>query len=104
MPTHTLAAGEIAAHAMRLTPNTVETVIFPDALVSVEIVADGAAAVYYTVNGAAPAVGGANTYLLPAGAVAVDVRNTVGNVDALTTVKMISSGAPLVSVQQGVTG
>lgn len=91
---------QVAAHGITLTANTVETVTFEYWPHVVEVVSDGAAEVYYTIDGSAPTVGGANCFRLPA-TPCVDSRSlehTVGTV----TIKLISAGTPKVSVQKGV--
>lgn len=104
MATYTLTAGQVAKHAFQLTADTVDTVVFPAALLSIEIISNGIAAAYFTIDGTTPTVAGANTYLLPAGVTSIDLRTAVGNVDAITTIKIISAGTPTISVQQGAIG
>lgn len=94
----TVAAGNVAAHNLTLVANTVTTVDFADNVPAVEIISDGTAAVYYSVDGSTPTVGGANCYMLPAGFVGIDVRRANVSVDS---VKLISTGTPTVSVQRG---
>ncbi|MFF8784815.1 hypothetical protein [Streptomyces sp. NPDC015125] len=99
MATHTVAKGDLAAHAITLVAGTVETTTFGEDLDEVTIVSlDGAAALYFTVDGRTPTVGGANARVMPAaiGAVSVDVP-TAGN----SVVKVISSGTPTISIQRG---
>lgn len=96
MATHTIATGQVAKHAITLAASTVDTVTFADNVQAVQIISDGAAAVYYTVDGSTPTVGGANCYIIPA-AVAVDERVMNTSIDA---VKLISSGTPTLSVQR----
>jgi len=88
----TVAANELAVHAKTLTAATVDTVTFSADLDQVEVVnEDGAAAIYFTVDGSTPQVAGNNTYYLPAaiGGLQVTVP-TSGN----TVVKVISAGTP----------
>ncbi len=95
MPSYTVASGALAAHDKTLTAATVDTVTFTDATSVVEILSDGAARLYVTVDGTTPAVSGANTDLLVAG-IASGVRiSTTGNI-----VKLISSGTPTYSVRR----
>jgi hypothetical protein len=64
----------------------------------VEIVnVSGATAIYYTVDGSAPTVGGVNTRVVPAAAGARDRVNI--SPDATGVVKLISSGTPTYSVE-----
>lgn len=99
MATHTVGPDEVGAHRITLTANTIETVTFTEDLPNSEVISDGTAAVYYTLDGTTPTVGGNNCYVLPAGAACVDSRyvRTAGN----TVVKLISTGTPTVSVQRG---
>lgn len=98
MATHTVAAGAIGTAAFTLTADTVDTVTFTGtSLDVVEIVSDGTAAVWYSLDGSTPTVGGANCYYIPA-AVGTDLRKPPSNA---TVVKLISSGTPLLRVQRG---
>lgn len=100
MATHTVAAGSIGTAAFTLTADTVDTVVFDGTdLDSVQVISlDGAAAIWYTLDGSTPTVGGANCYVVPA-TVAVDTQEppTSGQ----TVVTLISAGTPVVRVQQG---
>lgn len=98
MATHNVAAGKLGAHAFTLAAATVDTVAFAEDIDEVTVISlDGAAAVYFTLDGSTPTVAGANTYVLPAalGAAAFEPR-TAGP----TVVKLISSGTPTISVQR----
>ena len=97
MPTtYTVAAGAVAKHGVTLVANDVITVTFTDNVKTIEIISDGVAAAFYSLDKSTPAVNGANCYILPAGTVSVDVRNAASSTD---TVKIISSGTPTISVQ-----
>ncbi|MFJ3950305.1 hypothetical protein ACIPXV_09570 [Streptomyces libani] len=99
MATHTVAKGDLGAHAIALAANTVETTTFSEDLDEVTIVSmDGAAALYITVDGRTPTVGGASTRVMPAaiGAITLEVP-TAGN----SVVKVISPGTPTISIQRG---
>jgi hypothetical protein len=78
--------------------STVDTVTFDHDCERVEVLSDGAAKLYFTVDGTAPSVGGQNTYVLPAGAANSKIVQvpTAGN----TAVKLISSGTPMYSVTE----
>ncbi|GAA0632324.1 hypothetical protein GCM10010174_61710 [Kutzneria viridogrisea] len=91
----TVPAGQIGAHNLTLTANTVTEVDFADDVDTVEVLSDGTAPVYVTVDGSSPTVGGANCYLLPAAIGAKELHPpTAGG----TVVKLISAGTPTVSV------
>jgi hypothetical protein len=99
MASYTVASGQVGAHGKTLVASTVDTVTFtgedpPD----VTVISDGAAAVFYTVDGSTPTVNGANCYLLPAGVVSSDRRLIPTAAPAV--VKLISSGTPTYSVQR----
>lgn len=91
----TVATGQIGAHALTLVANVVTEVDFADDLDLVEVVTDGAAPLYVTVDHSTPTVGGANCYMLPAlpSAKEINPPSVLG-----TVVKLISAGTPTVSV------
>ena len=66
MATTSLDSGAVGAHAKTLSANAVDTVHFADDLKFVEVVSDGAAELYFTVDDSAPTVGGQASYYLPA--------------------------------------
>jgi hypothetical protein len=93
MASYTVTA---AKHAT-LTANTVDTVTLPVEATLVEVLnRDGAAEIYFTVDGSVPTVGGDDTQVLPA---------SVGGLEfgspqiAQTVVKLISSGTPKYTVR-----
>jgi hypothetical protein len=111
MATYTVASGQLAIHAKTLAANAVDTVTFTigdphggagwaNVPKQVEILSDGAADIYVTVDGSAPTVGGQNCYRLPAfaGATVIDVEDADPQ-DAVL-VKMISAGTPEYSVSR----
>lgn len=84
-----------AKHAT-LVASTVDTVTFPVNYARVEVLSRGSDAVYFTVDGTAPAVGGDNTYVATGGGgVIVPTRGQ----QAATVVKIISAGATAYSVR-----
>lgn len=99
--THTLSATDIGAHLVTLTANTVETFSFPRDLDRVDVISDGTADIYYTLDGSDPTVAGSKTYRIPAGGPVVDTRAPGTPGDSSTIVKLISAGKPVVSVQRG---
>jgi hypothetical protein len=95
----TVAAGQIGTYEQQLIANTVLTVNFTDDLDNVEVITNGAAAVYFTVDGSTPTIPsgavGSSCYYLPAAAGSKEVHPpTAGG----TTVKLISSGTPTISI------
>ena len=64
-----LAEGAVGAHEHVLAANTADTIEFAEDLKRVEIVnVNGAGAIYFTVDGSAPTVGGEGCGYLPASA------------------------------------
>jgi hypothetical protein len=97
--THTVASGEVAAHAITLVANTVETVAFEGGLGTVTVLShDGTSPVYFTTDGTTPTVAGAHCWCVPAavGAFTVPVSTYGPN-----SIKAISAGTPTISVQRG---
>lgn len=79
-----------------LVANTVSTITLAVDASKVEILnVDGAAAVYATVDGSTPTVGGNGAWCLPAAIGSLELSpRTAGP----TVVKLISAGTPMVSV------
>lgn len=100
MAEYTVKKDAIGAHAKQLSAAAVDTVVFEDDLDFVEIVSDGAAAIYVTVDRPAPTVGGSEAYFLPAAPCArtLSARSGGGG----TAVRLISAGTPTYSVAKAV--
>lgn len=98
MASYSVSASEHGAYAKTLVASTVDTVTFDKDVDTVEVVSDGSAAIYVTVDGSTPTVAGAATYELPADAIAV--RRIVVPTSGDTVVKLISSGTPVYSVAE----
>jgi hypothetical protein len=81
-------------HDKTLAANVADAVNFTDDPGSVEVVSDGAAKLYVTVDGSTPAVSGDTTYLLPA----VPCSRTIPHPGSPRAVKLISAGTPMYSV------
>lgn len=80
-----------------LTADTVATVTLDRQYGAVEVVnVDGAAAVYFTVDGSSPTVAGDGTIVLPAAVSGVEIPP---GSDSPTVVKLISEGTPQVAVR-----
>jgi hypothetical protein len=90
-----LAVDEVGAHAITLSASTVDTVTIARDCDQVEVMSDGAAAIYFTVDGSTPTVAGKKAYALPA---AVGARQVTVPTSGSTVVKLISSGTPTYSV------
>lgn len=91
-----VAAGQKGTHGT-LVAATVDTVTFTGIdFNEVEVLnRNGAAEIYFTVDGTAPTVGGTNCYVLPAAITSAIVGvPTTG----ATVVKLISAGTPTYSV------
>lgn len=95
-----VAASEVSSGRLVLSPNEVLTVAFESNIGAVQVVSDGAAAVFYTVDGSEPTLDGRNTFELPAGVVTVDERDTA-NLPGTPTdvVKLLSAGSASVRIQ-----
>lgn len=99
MATPTIAAGARALHNQRLVATVEDTVTFTDDVDRVEVIVDGTAEVFLTLDGTPATVNGANTYRMPAGVVGVrEFVIPVGAVAGATKVRLISSGTPAYSV------
>ena len=97
MASYTVASGEVGAHAKTLAAATADTVTFTDDVSKVEVVTDGAAALYVRVDGTAPTVGGAASHYLPAFASAKEITVPLSD-EGTVEVKLISAGTPTYSV------
>jgi hypothetical protein len=96
MADHSIAASDRAKHDFALTASTVDTVTFTGTDVgTLQIQSDGTAAVYYTLDGSTPTVGGGNCFRIPA---AVSVDEVQPQTGSATVVKLISSGTPTLSI------
>ncbi len=81
-----------------LVADTVTTVTFDTNFGRVEVLnVDGAAAVYFRVDGVAPTVAGTGSHVLPAAIGSLEVAD--GTSGQATVVKLISAGTPKVSVR-----
>lgn len=98
MASYTVATAERGAYGKTLSGNTVDTVTFSEDQGHIEIVSDGAAALYYTVDGDTPTVAGGHCYCQPIGC--VSVREVDAPRQKATVVKLISSGTPTYSVSR----
>ncbi len=96
MAIHKIGRNEVGAHEVVLQANTVDTVEFASNLAKVEVVSDGSAATYFTVDGGTPAVKGTACFYLPAGAICS--REVESKTNQPTVVQLISAGTPKYSV------
>lgn len=93
-----MASATVAtAKHLTLAASTVDSITFSVNPKTVEVLnRDGAAAIFFTVDGSTPTVGGDDCFAVPAAAgaaLAVDAPSTTG-----TVVKLISAGTPAYSV------
>lgn len=97
----TVATGDRGVHAITTSANIVDSVTFTardcDA---VEVLSDGAADLYVTVDGSTPTVAGNNTDRLPAGAPSVRVISVPTS--GATEVQLKSSGTVKYSVTEAI--
>lgn len=96
MSVHKVAPGAVGAHELTLAANASDTIEFASNLANVEVVSDGTAAVYFTVDGGAPSVKGADCFYLPAGSACS--REVESKTNQPTIVQLISVGTPTYSV------
>ncbi|WHM30192.1 hypothetical protein OH540_09175 [Streptomyces sp. BPPL-273] len=96
MASYTVQAGEWGVHGITLTASEITTVHFPDDVDEIEVLShDGAAPIYFTVDGSQPAIEGRASRIIPASISAATVQPPTAGP---TVVKLISAGAPKVSV------
>lgn len=100
MASYAVASGEQGAHAKTLVASTVDTVTFAYFTGKVEVYSDGAATLYFTVDGTTPTVGGAATHFMPA-ATSVKTVRVSRSYGSGMVVKLISGGTPLYDVSAG---
>jgi hypothetical protein len=97
--TYTLALTDLGLYGKTLTANSEDQITVARShafdVVALALLSDGTAAMYFTTDGTAPTVGGANTRELPAGAIAQLTFSLPLN---QTTVRLISAGTPKYSL------
>lgn len=94
MANHTIASSEVGVHNVLLTATQVDVFTFAKDPGTIEVLSDGAAAIYVTVDDSTPTVGGTHTYKLPA----VPCARRISHKSSSAAVKVISAGAPTISV------
>ncbi|MFF3998531.1 hypothetical protein ACFYX8_35145 [Streptomyces cyaneofuscatus] len=98
MADYTIQPGEWGIHGVTLAAATVCTIRFPDDVDEIEVLShDGAAAVYFTVDGTTPVVEGRGSRVIPAAISSAQVEPPTAGP---TTVKLISAGTPRISVMR----
>ncbi len=98
MASYEVAKGKVGAHAKTLAPNVIDSVTFQAVGdMDIEVRSDGVAAIYFTLDGSDPAVGGDHCYELPA---APSVRTVNRTKNLKQVVKLISAGSPEYSVSK----
>lgn len=100
MAAYTVTSGQRGVHAKTLAATTADTVTFTGRTCRrVEVISDGTAALYVTVDGVTAAtVAGAATDVLPAGALSVRVVSVTAAGD--TVVSLVSAGTPTYDVTE----
>lgn len=106
-----MPSGHVGVHAKTLAAGVVDTVSFQLGVDTgspgwgrmpraVEIITDGVADIYVTVDGSAPTVAGTHCYRVPAaaGATVLDVRSPDPQDQVI--VKLVSAGTPTYSVSR----
>lgn len=97
MASYQVAASGYSSQDNTLTANTADTVTFLADALSIEVMTDGTAAVYVTVDGTTPTISGANTFKLPAVGSWNTLTLSVPN-EGAPVVKLLSAGTPVYSV------
>lgn len=98
MTTTKLAQNDVGAHEKKLAASVIDVVEFERNLAAVEVAnIDGAGAIYFTVDGTDPTVGGAHCHLLPPFGCS---RTISAPLDRPTVVKLISSATPIYDVSK----
>jgi hypothetical protein len=111
MTSYTVANGGIGAHAKVLSAGVVDTVTFQPGSPGtpgwarvpkkVEVLTDGLADIYVTVDGSTPTVAGVNCYRVPIGGTSsLTIPVSDSDPTDAVVVKLISSGAPTYSVSR----
>lgn len=110
MAAYTVTVGQIGAHAKVLGAGVVDTVTFSIGATGtpgwanvpqvVEVLSDGIADIYVTVDGSTPTVAGGNTHRVSAAHQSLQIPVDDGNAEDAVVVKLISSGAPTYSVSR----
>src|SRR4051795_1476005 len=95
MAEYNVGARGVGVYEKALVAKSVDTVVFADDLDAVEVLSDGSAAIYFTVDGDIPTVGGTDCFHLPA---LTSAREVPSNRVGVTVVKLISPGTPTYSV------
>jgi hypothetical protein len=99
MAVHEIPAGEVSAPNVKLTAATVEEFKFAEYVPVVEIITDGAAEAFVTIDGSTPTVGGSNCYVMPPLACVRFIAEN-GYRTEQPVVKVISSGTPSITVSR----
>jgi hypothetical protein len=100
MNRYTVSANEIGVYEKTLPADQVDVVAFDDDVDFVEVISDGAASIFLTSrHDIDPTVGGQGCFYLPAVACS-RVFHVPGS--GPSTIKLISSGAPVYSVSRAV--
>lgn len=96
MAEHKVADGAVGVSEITLAPGVEEVVVYAENLAAVEVFSNGTAAVYFTVDGEAPTVKGADCWTLPEGS--EKAREVESKKNQGTVVRLISAGSPTVNV------
>ena len=98
MAEHTIQPGEWGIHGLTLAAGQVATIHFPDDVNEIEVLShDGAAAVYFTVDGTTPVVEGRGSRVIPAAISSAQVEPPTAGP---SIIKLISAGTPRISVMR----
>lgn len=97
MADHTILAAAVGKHNVTLTPDTVDNFTFAKDPDAIAVLSNGAEELYFTVDGTEPTIGGTHCWKM----LAVPGERRVVHNRPSAPVKVISEGAPEISVTRG---
>jgi hypothetical protein len=98
MTAYTISSGERAVHSKQLAAGVSDTVTLEDGSDGLEVLSDGSAALFFSVDGTTATVGGGHCYELPQDATSANLAVSLA---PGATVSLISSAGVVYSVVAG---
>lgn len=96
MASYTSTAAEFGIYEKTLVASTVDTLTMSRVMGRIELITDGVASIFFTIDGSTPTVGGQGCYYVPAIACVREINLYPANTAAV--IKLISVGIPKYSV------